>query len=188
MGNAVHSNTATALTVLNTTGDTQLLPVHGFGDGVETFTQTVTILGHHKLRLVSDVLPSSSPLSWDPDHSTITNFTDFVGFARIDLPDGVLIGGASLFNPGTSVVDSRAYQGEIPLRFSELPAACQQHLVFEPEDTDGTGTVVTLYNGGTTIEEPELVRRLGNDYVGYSLRTPMFVPGIKSRPSTPREG
>jgi protein-S-isoprenylcysteine O-methyltransferase Ste14 len=29
-----------------------------------------------------------------------------------------------------------------------------------------------------TIEEPELVKRLGQDYVEYRKRTPMFFPGF----------
>jgi len=32
------------------------------------------------------------------------------------------------------------------------------------------------------IEEPELVRRLGDEYVQYRRRTPMFLPGLRSRP------
>jgi len=31
------------------------------------------------------------------------------------------------------------------------------------------------------IEEPELVRRLGNDYVDYRRRTPMFIPGLRPK-------
>jgi len=31
------------------------------------------------------------------------------------------------------------------------------------------------------IEEPELVRRLGEDYLSYRERTPMFIPGIRLR-------
>jgi protein-S-isoprenylcysteine O-methyltransferase Ste14 len=31
------------------------------------------------------------------------------------------------------------------------------------------------------IEEPELVKRLGEDYVAYQKRTPMFIPGIRLR-------
>jgi protein-S-isoprenylcysteine O-methyltransferase Ste14 len=31
------------------------------------------------------------------------------------------------------------------------------------------------------IEEPELVRRLGEDYLAYRERTPMFIPGIRLR-------
>jgi len=31
------------------------------------------------------------------------------------------------------------------------------------------------------IEEPELVKRLGEDYVAYQKRTPMFIPGMKLR-------
>jgi protein-S-isoprenylcysteine O-methyltransferase Ste14 len=27
------------------------------------------------------------------------------------------------------------------------------------------------------IEEPELIKRLGNDYIEYRNRTPMFIPG-----------
>ncbi len=29
------------------------------------------------------------------------------------------------------------------------------------------------------IEEPELVKRLGEDYVAYQQRTPMFIPGMR---------
>jgi protein-S-isoprenylcysteine O-methyltransferase Ste14 len=31
------------------------------------------------------------------------------------------------------------------------------------------------------IEEPELVRRLGEDYIEYRSRTPMFIPGRRAR-------
>jgi protein-S-isoprenylcysteine O-methyltransferase Ste14 len=31
------------------------------------------------------------------------------------------------------------------------------------------------------IEEPELIRRLGSDYVEYRKRTPMFLPNPKQR-------
>ncbi len=31
------------------------------------------------------------------------------------------------------------------------------------------------------IEEPELVRRLGEEYVAYQQRTPMFIPGMRLR-------
>jgi protein-S-isoprenylcysteine O-methyltransferase Ste14 len=31
------------------------------------------------------------------------------------------------------------------------------------------------------IEEPELVKRLGEDYVAYHQRTPMFIPGMKPK-------
>ncbi len=31
------------------------------------------------------------------------------------------------------------------------------------------------------IEEPELLRRLGKDYLAYRERTPMFIPGTKPR-------
>ena len=31
------------------------------------------------------------------------------------------------------------------------------------------------------IEEPELLRRLGEDYLAYRKRTPMFVPGMRLR-------
>ncbi len=30
------------------------------------------------------------------------------------------------------------------------------------------------------IEEPELIRRLGDDYIEYQQRTPMFVPGLRA--------
>ena len=31
------------------------------------------------------------------------------------------------------------------------------------------------------VEEPELVKRLGKDYIAYRERTPMFIPGTKIR-------
>ena len=31
------------------------------------------------------------------------------------------------------------------------------------------------------IEEPELIKRLGNDYIEYRKRTPMFLPNLKRR-------
>ena len=31
------------------------------------------------------------------------------------------------------------------------------------------------------IEEPELIRRLGDDYVEYRRRTPMFLPWFRSK-------
>ena len=31
------------------------------------------------------------------------------------------------------------------------------------------------------IEEPELLRRLGEDYLSYRERTPMFIPGVRLR-------
>jgi protein-S-isoprenylcysteine O-methyltransferase Ste14 len=31
------------------------------------------------------------------------------------------------------------------------------------------------------IEEPELIRRLGEDYFAYRERTPMFIPGTRLR-------
>ena len=31
------------------------------------------------------------------------------------------------------------------------------------------------------IEEPELVKRIGEEYVAYKRRTPMFIPGMRLR-------
>ena len=31
------------------------------------------------------------------------------------------------------------------------------------------------------IEEPELVKRLGEEYIEYKIRTPMFIPGLRKR-------
>ena len=31
------------------------------------------------------------------------------------------------------------------------------------------------------IEEPELVRRLGDEYIEYRRKTPMFIPGRRPR-------
>ena len=31
------------------------------------------------------------------------------------------------------------------------------------------------------IEEPELVKRLGNEYIDYRRKTPMFIPGRKKK-------
>lgn len=38
------------------------------------------------------------------------------------------------------------------------------------------------------IEEPELEQRLGEDYVDYKRRTPMFIPGIQVARGGPRSG
>ena len=32
-----------------------------------------------------------------------------------------------------------------------------------------------------TIEEPELARRFGNEYLEYKKRTPMFIPGLRAK-------
>lgn len=37
-----------------------------------------------------------------------------------------------------------------------------------------------------TIEEPELVKRLGSEYVEYRKRTPMFIPAFKFKPKRKR--
>jgi protein-S-isoprenylcysteine O-methyltransferase Ste14 len=36
------------------------------------------------------------------------------------------------------------------------------------------------------IEEPELVKRLGSEYVEYRKRTPMFFPALKLKPKRKR--
>ncbi|KPJ78200.1 MAG: hypothetical protein AMJ54_05105 [Deltaproteobacteria bacterium SG8_13] len=35
------------------------------------------------------------------------------------------------------------------------------------------------------IEEPELVKRFGNDYIAYRNRTPMFIPGLRPKSDPP---
>jgi protein-S-isoprenylcysteine O-methyltransferase Ste14 len=34
------------------------------------------------------------------------------------------------------------------------------------------------------IEEPELIKRLGEEYVEYRGKTPMFIPGLRPRPGS----
>jgi len=41
--------------------------------------------------------------------------------------------------------------------------------------------VVANYWEFKNIEEPELVKRLGGQYIEYRRRTPMFIPGLKAR-------
>lgn len=74
------------------------------------------------MRLASDSIASAPPPSWATPAPIITNFTDFTYFASLSLPNGVKAEGYTLFNPGTGVVDPRADQGAIPLRFSTDPA------------------------------------------------------------------
>lgn len=37
------------------------------------------------------------------------------------------------------------------------------------------------------IEEPELMKRLGNEYIEYRKQTPMFIPGFRSKSNSNAE-
>jgi protein-S-isoprenylcysteine O-methyltransferase Ste14 len=62
--------------------------------------------------------------------------------------------------------------------FWSAPTMTVAHLVF--------AIVTTLYIlVAIQLEERDLIRQFGKDYVDYKKRTPMLVPGLASRRSTP---
>jgi protein-S-isoprenylcysteine O-methyltransferase Ste14 len=42
--------------------------------------------------------------------------------------------------------------------------------------------VVMNYWELKNVEEPELVDRLGSEYIEYRGKTPMFIPGLRAKP------
>lgn len=116
--------TATVLYLYNTEPLTQTVPLRGFSyNGVLVYSLNITIGPTSFLRLASDSIASAPPPSWATPAPVITNFTDFTYYAMLSLPKGVKAEGYALFNPGTGVVDPRADQGAVPLRFSTDPAS-----------------------------------------------------------------
>jgi len=115
--------TATVLYLYNTDTVAHLVALRGFSyNGVLVYSLNINVGATSFLRLASDSIAAAPPPSWATPAPIITNFTDFTYFASLSLPKGVHAEGYTLFNPGTGVVDPRADQGAIPLRFSSDPA------------------------------------------------------------------
>jgi hypothetical protein len=115
--------TATVLYLYNTDTVAHIVALRGFSyNGVLVYSLNINVGASSFLRLASDSIASAPPPSWATPAPIITNFTDFTYFASLSLPKGVKVEGYTLFNPGTGVVDPRADQGAIPLRFSTDPA------------------------------------------------------------------
>jgi hypothetical protein len=115
--------TATVIYLYNTDTVAHIVALRGFSyNGVLVYSLNINVGATSFLRLASDSIASAPPPSWATPAPIITNFTDFTYFAMLSLPKGVKAEGYTLFNPGTGVVDPRADQGAIPLRFSTDPA------------------------------------------------------------------
>jgi hypothetical protein len=115
--------TATVIYLYNTDTVAHIVALRGFSyNGVLVYSLNINVGAASFLRLASDSIASAPPPSWATPAPIITNFTDFTYFASLSLPKGVKAEGYTLFNPGTGVVDPRADQGEIPLRFSTDPS------------------------------------------------------------------
>jgi hypothetical protein len=111
--------TATVIYLYNTDDVDHIVSLRGFSyNGVLVYSLNINVNATSFLRLASDSIASAPPPSWATPAPIITNFTDFTYFASLSLPKGVRAEGYTLFNPGTGVVDPRADQGAIPLRFS----------------------------------------------------------------------
>ncbi len=116
--------TATVVYLYNTDTVTHTVALRGFNyNGAMVYAQNITVLASSFLRLTSDSIVAAPPPSWATPPPITTNFTDFVYFASLSLPNGVKAEGYVLFNPGTGTVDPRADQGAMPLRFSTDPAS-----------------------------------------------------------------
>jgi hypothetical protein len=116
--------TATVLYLYNTDSVAHIVALRGFSyNGVLVYSLNINVGATSFVRLASDSIAAAPPPSWATPAPIITNFTDFTYFASLSLPKGVKAEGYTLFNPGTGVVDPRADQGAIPLRFSTDPAA-----------------------------------------------------------------
>jgi hypothetical protein len=115
--------TATVLYLYNTDTVAHIVALRGFSyNGVLVYSLNINVGATSFLRLASDSIASAPPPSWATPAPIITNFTDFTYFASLSLPKGVKAEGYTLFNPGTGVVNPRADQGAVPLRFSTDPA------------------------------------------------------------------
>lgn len=126
--------TATVLYLYNTDSVTHTVPLRGFSyNGVLVYALNINVKPTSFLRLASDSIASAPPPSWATPAPVITNFTDFTYFASLSLPNGVRVEGYTLFNPSTGVVDPRADQGAIPLKFTtDLATLFQPALNKEP--------------------------------------------------------
>ena len=122
--------TATVIYIANTDSVAHTVPLRGYNfNGTLVYSLNIALPALNMRRLASDSIVAAAPPSWvgpsggntggvDP---IITNFTDFTYLASFALPPGVVVDGYVLFNPGTGVVDPRADQGAIPLRFMTAP-------------------------------------------------------------------
>jgi len=118
--------TATVMYLLNTDSVAHTVALRGYShNGVLAYSLDIALPATSMRRLASDSIATAPPPSWDTSAGgpapIITNFTDFTYFASLSLPQGVLVDGYAIFNPGTGVVDPRADQGAIPLRFMASP-------------------------------------------------------------------
>jgi hypothetical protein len=115
--------TATIIYLYNTGSVDRVVALRGYSyNGVLVYSLNINVSAYSFLRLSSDSIAAAPPPSWATPAPIITNFTDFTYLASVDLPQGVKVEGYTIFNPATGVVDPRADQGEIPLRFSTDPA------------------------------------------------------------------
>jgi hypothetical protein len=122
--------TATVLYLYNTDSISHTIALRGFNyDGAMVYAQNINVQASSFLRLVSDSVAAAPPPSWATPAPITTNFTDFVYFASLSLPNGVRVEGYTLFNPGTGVVNPRLDQGAIPLKFTTDPATLLQSMV-----------------------------------------------------------
>jgi hypothetical protein len=117
----------TVIFLYNTRTDDVTVPLRGFNyDGSMIYALNIDLPAGGFRRLVSDSVVSAPPPSWatnPPGHPEVTqvivtNFTDFVYYARFLLPAGVHVDGFIEYNPGTGVIDPRAEKARVPLHFS----------------------------------------------------------------------
>ncbi|HUU35555.1 MAG TPA: hypothetical protein VMW48_15925, partial [Vicinamibacterales bacterium] len=116
--------TATVLYLTNTDSSDHVVALRGFNyDGAMVYAQNITVPASSFRRLISDSVAAAPPPSWATPAPITTNFTDFVYFASLSLPEGVKAEGYTLFNPGTGTVNPRLDQGAVPLVFHSGPTA-----------------------------------------------------------------
>jgi hypothetical protein len=114
--------TATVMYLVNTDSVAHIVQLRGYSyNGVLVYSLNINVGAISMVRLASDSIASAPPPSWATPPPIITNFTDFTYYASLSLPRGVLVDGYVLYNPGTGVVDPRADQGAVPLRFMSSP-------------------------------------------------------------------
>ncbi len=111
---------ATVLILYNTDTATRTVSISGYNEsGALAGSWNINVGPKRLVHAVSDSVAASPPPSWA--NAVVVNFTDFVFFASMAVPQGVKVDGYVIFNPGTGTVDPRADQGAIPLHFSTDP-------------------------------------------------------------------
>ena len=152
--------TGTVLYLYNTDTVTHTVALRGFNyDGAMVYAQNITVLASSFLRLTSDSIAAAPPPSWATPAPVVTNFTDFVYFASLSLPNGVKAEGYALFNPGTGTEDPRKDQGAIPLHMAAVTAGITVHsagngsgeVTSSPPGIDCGATCSRVYTSGTQI-------------------------------------